>query len=278
MLNIHFVLVMNMKRIKRSLALLLVLSFFVPLCGCSLNEVGKYQIAGRLQDQSFCIGFRQGDKVSDAVLAALSELQANGKVKELSVRWFGEDVSELTGDDTALDLMLPTLEPRTLIVGCDGGRLPFSGEDETGAMTGFDVELAKEVCLLLGWTIKFIPIDVSEAEVELNSGNVDCVWGGFAYDESYKKIFLSPVYMENTIVLASLVGSKVHSAGRLSGRTLTLSDNCYFNAVLEADAKLKDRPAIINRVPGGTASCIEALTGGACDAIITDTHSLYYYR
>ena len=145
-------------------------------------------------------------------------------------------------------------------------------------MTGFDVELAKEVCALLGWKVKFIPIDVSHAEVELNSGNVDCVWGGFAYDESYKKIDISPIYMENTVVLASLSGSKVRSAGSLSGRTLTLSENCYYNAVLEQNSTLKNKPAIINRVPGGTASCIEALNGGSCDAIITDIYALFYYR
>ena len=145
-------------------------------------------------------------------------------------------------------------------------------------MTGFDVELAKEVCTLLNWKIKFIPIDVSDAEVELNSGNVDCVWGGFAYSESYTKIDLSPIYMENTVVLASMSGSKVRRVGNLSGKTLTLSENCYFNQVLEGNDSLLNKPAIINRVPGGTASCIEALNTGGCDAIITDVHALFYYR
>lgn len=267
-----------MNKIKRSLTLLMALGLILSLCGCSLNEVGKYQIADRLLNQSFCLGFRAGDKVSVPVLAALSELQASGKIKELSVRWFGEDVSKLSGDDKALDLLVQTLEPRTLLVGCDGGRLPFSGEDEDGVMTGFDVELAKEVCALLGWKIKFIAIDVSDAEVELNSGNVDCVWGGFAYDESLKKIDLSPVYMDNTVVLASMSGSKVRGTGGLSGKTLTLSDNCYYNVVLEENSALKNKPSIINRVPGGTANCIEALNNSACDAIITDAYALFYYR
>lgn len=269
---------MYMNKTKRALIMLLALALIISLSACSMNEVGKYKIASRLKEQSFCIGFRQGDKVSVPVLAALSELQASGKISELSIRWFGEDISKLKGDNTALDVLAQPLEPRVLIVGCDGSRLPFSGEDEDGVMTGFDPELAKEVCALLGWQIRFIPIDVSQAQVELNSGNVDCVWGGFAYDEGYNKIDLSPVYMENTVILASLSGSKLSSTGGLSGKTLTLGENCYHNAVMEENSALTNRPAIINRVPGGTVACIEALNSGGCDAIITDLYALFYYR
>ena len=86
-----------MKKTKRALTLFLALGLTISLCGCSMNQVGKYQIAGRLLDQSLCMGFRQGDKVSVPVLAALSELQASGKIKELSVRWFGEDVATAGG-------------------------------------------------------------------------------------------------------------------------------------------------------------------------------------
>ncbi len=267
-----------MNRYKRIIAITAAILLLGALWGCSKNQVGKYRVAAKLLNQSFCIGFRQGDKVRVPVLAAISELQAGGKVKSLSVQWFGEDINEFMGDDKALDILLQTLEPRTLIVGCDGGRLPFSGEDENGVMTGFDVELAKEVCALLNWKVKFIPIDVSDAQVELNSGNVDCVWGGFAYDEGLKTIDLSPPYMENTIVLTSLDGSKVRSIRNLSGKTLTLSENSYFNNVLESSSALKNKPSIINRIPGGTGKSIEALTTGGCDAIITDSYALYYYR
>lgn len=273
-----FLSVVHMKKLKRSAALALVLGLIISLCGCSLNEVGKYQIVDRLQNQSFCIGFRSGDKVGTIVTSALEELEASGKLRELSIKWLGEDVSMLSGDDSALDLILPSIEPRTLIVGCDGGRLPFSGADENGELTGFDVELAREVCKLLGWQLKLIAIDVSEAEVELNSGNVDCVWGGFAYDASYTQIDLSPVYMKNTIVLVSLSGSGIRSARGLSGKALTLSENCYFNAVLDANETLKNRPSIINRIPGGTAACIDSLNNEGCDAIIADIYSLDYYR
>ncbi|NLV86524.1 MAG: transporter substrate-binding domain-containing protein [Clostridiales bacterium] len=267
---------MNIK--KRGAALFLALALFCSLNACTINDVGKYRVAEKLSEQSFCVAFRSGDKVGLAVNAALEVLSANGKAKELSVKWFGEDGVILQGDGEALDEILPELEPRTLLVGYDSGRLPFSGRSKTGLPTGFDVEMAKEACALLGWKTKFIAVDVSKAEVELNSGNVDCVWGGFAYDENLKKIDTSPVYMTNTIVLASLSGSDVRGISSLSGKTLSLSENSYFNAALESREAMKEKPAFIVRLLGGSGACIEALNEGSCDAIITDRAALYHYR
>lgn len=267
-----------MNRTKRAAALASALGLLITLCACSMREIGKYRVADSLLDQQFCIGFRSGDKVGEAVTAALAVLADSGKTRELSVKWFGEDVFLMEGDPEALDEILPTLEKRTLLIGYDEGRMPFSGKNKAGKPAGFDVELAAELCALLGWKTKYIAVDVSKAEVELNSGNVDCIWGGFAYDESFTKIDMSPIYMKNTVVLASLSGSRVKSISSLSGKTLTLSNNSYFNAVLEANPALKEKPGFIVRVPGGTEGCIDALNGESCDAIITDKAALYYYR
>ena len=179
------------------------------------------------------------------------------------------------GSDTAKKDAAPA---KKIIVGLDDNYPPMGFKDENNEITGFDVDLAKEVCNQLGWKVKFLPIDVSQATVELNSGNVDCVWGGFAYDESNTDINQSPVYLENTIILASLTSSNVRSVRSLSGKTLTLSENAYFNAVLEGNEALQNKPEYIVRVPGGTDECFEALDNGACNAIITDLAALDYYR
>lgn len=266
-----------MKKSTNITALFLALGLIISLSGCSINEVGKYRVAAKLMEQQFCVGFRSEDKVGEAVTAALNVLCDNGKASELSMKWFGENVILMQGDSAALDEILPKLEKRTLLIGYDDGRLPFSGKVKNKP-TGFDVEMAAEACKLLGWKTKYIPVDVAKAEVELNSGNVDCIWGGFAYNPELRKIDMSPVYMNNTVVLASLNGSKVKGIGSLSGKTLTLSNNSYFNSALESNTDLKEKPDFIVRVPGGTEDCINALVKGSCDAIITDKAALYYYR
>ena len=266
-----------MKNQVRVFAFVLSVVLLFSISGCGAGGNDKYRVADSLVQQEFCVAFRLDDKAGLAVVAALKELQDSGKVTELSQKWFNEDVSILKGDSTALEL-LETVEKRTFIIGYDAGRLPFSGTAMGGAAIGFDVDLAREVCKTLGWKAKFIPIDVSQATVELNSGNVDCVWGGFAYDVKNTKINQSPVYMKNTIVLASLVSSNVRSIRSLSGKTLTLSENGYFNSALEGNDSLKNKPKYIVRVPGGTDECFKALDSGACNAIITDLAALNYYK
>ncbi len=269
--------VVFMKKKMSALALLFCL-FASVLSGCGRGGNEIYRVVETLAEQEFCVGFRQGDKAGEAVIAALGTLQASGKVTELSIKWFGEDRSLLEEDESALDAVVPELEKRTFIIGYDASRLPFSGDNAAGMPVGFDVELARLVCQTLGWRAKFLPIDVSQAEVELGSGNVDCVWGGYAYDKDNDAILLSPVYIANTIVLAALSGSDVRSVGGLSRKTLTLSENADFNAVLEANKALKIKPGYIVKVPGGTNACFKALREGSCAAIITDLAALDYYK
>lgn len=265
-----------MKKKKRITALVLSLILIISTVGCGVGGNEKYRVADRLAQQEFCVAFRLDDKAGEVVIAALKVVQDSGKVSELSQKWFGEDVSLLEGNPDALDNLPEKVERRTFNIGYDAGRLPFSGT-KNGVVTGFDVELAQAVCKELGWKAKFIPIDVSQAVVELNSGNVDCVWGGFAYNESNKDINQSPVYMRNTIVLASLRSSNVSGIGSLKGKTLTLSENYYYNEILESNKSLKTKPEFIVKVPTGTDGCFEALNSGACNAIITDLAALAYY-
>jgi ABC-type amino acid transport substrate-binding protein len=267
-----------MKITKRVIAFVLSMMLAISTTGCGLDVNSKYRVDENLAEQEFCVAFRQSDKSGEAVIAALAVLQASGKVSQISEKWFGEDVSLLKGNPDALDNLTDKVEQRTFIVGYDADRLPFSGTDENGNAIGFDVDFAQAVCDQLGWKVKFLPIDVSQATVELDSGNVDCVWGGLAYDATKTKINQSPIYLKNTIVLASLVGSKVRSIGSLSGQTLTLSDNAYFNAVLEGNKALKSKPAYIVRVKDGTAGCFNALNTNSCGAIITDMAALNYYK
>ncbi len=266
-----------MEKRLRATALVLTILLLLSVSGCGTGSNEKYRVADKLAQQQFCVAFRLGDKAGEAVVAALKVIQASGKVTELSQKWFNEDVSLFKGDENALKNLGEEPEKRTFIIGYDEGRLPFSGKTSGGMATGFDVDLAREVCKELGWKAKFLPIDVSQAVVELNSGNVDCVWGGFAYDENNTDIYQSPVYMENTIVLASLRSSGIRSAGGLRGKTLTLSENAYFNAILEDNKALSEKPKYIVKVPGGTEACFKALNDGSCAAIITDLAALDYY-
>lgn len=266
-----------MKKLRFYPALFFVLGIIVSMTGCSVGGNSSYTVVERLETQQLCVAFRLDDRVGNAVNAALAELQAEGEVAKLSEKWFGEDRSLLKGDAEALSKLETPVEPRTLLVGYDAGHMPFSGGG-TSSPEGFDVELAKKVCEKLGWRTKFVAVDVSKAEVELGSGNVDCIWGGFADDGSSKKISCSPAYMENTVIIASLNGSGVRTAKSLSDKTLAVSETGLFSSVLEKFPDVSQQAEFLAKLPGGTDACFEALKSGACDAILTDMAGIDYYE
>ena len=53
----------------------------------------------------------------------------------------------------------------------------FVGDD--GQFTGFDLDLAKEVASRLGLEFVPQPINWDAKDMELDSGNIDCIWNGF---------------------------------------------------------------------------------------------------
>ena len=67
----------------------------------------------------------------------------------------------------------------TLIVGFDQDFPPMGFVGDNGEYTGFDLDLAKEVASRLGLEYKAQPVAWDSKDMELESGNIDCIWNGF---------------------------------------------------------------------------------------------------
>ena len=106
----------------------------------------------------------------------------------------------------------------TLVVGLDDSFPPMGFRNENNEIVGFDIDLAKAVAEELGMEVKFQPISWASKEQELNSGNIDCIWNGFAYNEERAATMtLSDPYIkgENYFILRN--GTKVTSQEELKG-------------------------------------------------------------
>lgn len=114
-------------------------------------------------------------------------------------------------------------EKGQFIMGLDDSFPPMGFRDENGAIVGFDVDLAKEVCSRLGVELKLQPINWDAKEQELNSGNIDCIWNGFTITEERKKnvLFTEP-YMNNRQVLIVNSGAPFKTLADLKGKKLGL--------------------------------------------------------
>ena len=58
------------------------------------NNKDFFVLPGNLEDEEYAIGFRKADQtLRDKVQATLSEMKADGKLAEISTKWFGSDVT-----------------------------------------------------------------------------------------------------------------------------------------------------------------------------------------
>lgn len=99
--------------------------------------------------------------------------------------------------------------------------------EENGKLIGFDTELAEAVAKELGMEVEFKLIDWSNKYVELESGNINCIWNGFtsncADDDGIQrsdKVDFSYAYMKNEqcVVVRKSDASKYTTVDSLNGK------------------------------------------------------------
>ena len=162
-----------------------------------------------------------------------------------------------------------TTDGGTLIVGFDQDFPPMGFVGDDGKYTGFDLELAQEVAKRLGLEYKAQPIAWDSKDMELESGNIDCIWNGFTMTGREDDYTWTEPYMANQQVFVVANDSDINSQADLAGKIVEVQ------ADSSAEAALKEAPEL-------TATFKELLTTadyntafmdleqGAVDAIAMD--------
>ena len=133
-------------------------------------------------------------------------------VMALSLAACGGSTGAATNTDsaeaTATEEAAPAAEASddtTFVVGFDAEYPPYGYLDEaTGDYTGFDLEMAEELCKRRGWTLVKQPINWDNKDAELDSGSIDCIWNGMTCtgpDRENAYTWSRP-YVNNSIVVA----------------------------------------------------------------------------
>ena len=151
--------------------------------------------------EEYGIGFKKGETaLKNAVENALYELAQEGKVAEISQKWFGKDDMIVTyapegeADTSAL--------PETFVVGLDASFPPMGFTDEKNEIVGADIDLAKAVCEKLGMKFEAKPIDWDAKDMELETGKITCIWNGLTItSERQENYEMSRPYMKNEQVI-----------------------------------------------------------------------------
>ena len=114
----------------------------------------------------------------------------------------------------------------TLIVGFDQDFPPMGFVGDNGEYTGFDLDLAKEVASRLGLEYKAQPIAWDSKDMELESGNIDCIWNGFTITGREDDYTWTTPYMANKQVFVVANDSDIKSQADLdSSAEAALKEN-----------------------------------------------------
>ena len=203
-----------------------------------------------------------------AAVMALSMTACGGSNSAAETTAADTEAAESQAEETTAE-EAKTTDGGTLIVGFDQDFPPMGFVGDDGEYTGFDLELAQEVAKRLGLEYKAQPIAWDSKDMELESGNIDCIWNGFTMTGREDDYTWTEPYMANQQVFVVANDSDINSQADLAGKIVEVQ------ADSSAEAALKEAPEL-------TATFKELLTTadyntafmdleqGAVDAIAMD--------
>ena len=158
----------------------------------------------------------------------------------------------------------------TFVVGLDQAYPPYGFVGDDGQITGFDVELAAEVCARRGWELQPEPIEWDAKDTLLDSGAITCIWNGFTMEGREEDYTFSEPYMLNGQVVVVRADSGIADFAGLAGKTVVTQTDSAAQEVLEGDqSQLKDTFASLDTI-GEYNTAFMQLESGAVDAVACD--------
>lgn len=177
-----------------------------------------------------------------------------------------------------------TDEGTEFVVGFDAEYPPYGYLADAGAdgyvaddgqtYTGFDLDLANEVCNRNGWTLKVQPIDWDSKDALLGSGEITCIWNGFTMEGREGQYAFSEPYMDNAQVIVTKADSDIASLDDLEGKAVITQAGSAALDLLSGEGDYADLAATFN---GGAVQTIADYTtafmqldAGQVDAVACD--------
>ena len=154
-----------------------------------------------------------------------------------------ETTTVAASSEKAEDATAAGTEGGTLIVGFDQDFPPMGFLGDNGEYTGFDLELAQEVAKRLGLEYQAQPIAWDAKDMELESGNIDCIWNGFTMNSREDDYTWSDPYIDNSQVFVVAADSGIENKSDLAGKVVAVQKDSSALAALN-DEENKDNIAL----------------------------------
>lgn len=170
--------------------------------------------------------------------------------------------------DTSVEKII---EKGTFILGLDDSFPPMGYRDEDNNIVGFDIDVAAAVAQRLG--VEFIaqPVVWEAKELELSSGNIDCIWNGMSITpEREESMAMTFPYLNNKMIFYTRADAGIATLDDLKGKTVAMQNGSYAQELLEGE--YADLAATFADVLGfdDYLTALMDLQNGGCDAVLMD--------
>ena len=188
--------------------------------------------------------------------------------------------SSASAASTSASAASASSDANKFIVGFDAEYPPYGFKAADGSYTGFDLDLAQAVCEMNGWEFEAKPIDWDAKDLELDSGNITCIWNGFTYEGREDKYAWSGQYMLNEQVFVVAEGSDVTAYENMGGKkVVTQAGSAAFDLLTDNE----EHEAMEARFDGGKVATVPdyntaflQLESGAVDVVACDLSIAQY--
>ncbi len=140
---------------------------------------------------------------------------------------------------------------------------------DDGSYVGFDLDLAAEAAKRLGMELRLQPIDWTAKNMELDSGNIDCVWNGFTINGREDEYTWTQAYMNNNQIVVVLDGSPIQSFADISGKVVAVQDDSSALSAIEGNEAFAGLLSELIKTTTNLNALMELETG-AVDAVVMD--------
>ncbi len=158
-------------------------------------------------------------------------------------------------------------DENVLVIGLDDSFPPMGFRNENNEIVGVDIDMAKAVCDKLGMELKLQSISWASKEQELDSGNIDCIWNGFAYtEERAETMTLSDAYIKSEMYFIMKDGTEIKNQKELKGKKIGVQSG----SVQESDLENSEFGKDVEIIPfSDFVTAFTDLEAGGIDALYT---------
>ena len=181
----------------------------------------------------------------------------------------------MSSDDISL---AEVLVKSKLVVGVDTYNPPMCFYNNKNEITGFDVDVFKEIADIMNIDVEFKTIVPSEAENLINKGVIDCIASGFSYSDQRNEIYeLTRPYLRNAVVLLTLKSSNIKNIEDLKGKKIAGQMGALGLALIRNNSQLMNQIRSVEYSYDNTPQVLKSLKNHEFDACVGDISIMSIY-